>query len=178
MGDSDPGRKVIGLFKRLWHSISNWWHIATVPSIDRPTLVQTDPLSPDEILLRRILYSQRVEGIFKEGAFDPSSSDTDGISLFREYFIDAKSVAEAGKNPSGYYVVRLKYCDLSPLVNESSNEEFQLTIDPTPNDDLPGHVVIREVKRNLAGDAKGKMRKIKLALAQLANKSECCDYTK
>lgn len=106
---------------------------------------ESAPVSPDEFILRRIPNLQNYINLelamsVTRAAFGPSSDDIDGLSVYREEFVSARQVAEAGNNPAGYYVVRLQAQDILNL-------GVQLIQDPKVGQ-LPGHTLIPELSKD------------------------------
>jgi len=129
---------------------------------------QQDSVSPDEYVLRRIpkdksRYDPSLNEPVQRIAFEPSKWDVDGISVFREFFVSAAALAEAGTNNNGYCVARLSVSTLIAL---------GLTIVPDPrNDQPPGHAVIPELSISKMKQNKTKCKEIQRELAKLASRN-------
>lgn len=127
---------------------------------------ESDPVSPDEFILRRIpnlpnYINMELPMPVVRGAFGPSSSDIDGLSVYRENFVSAQDVAEDGNNLAGYYVVRLRAQDI-----------FNLGMDLIPNPingQLPGHTLIPELSLIAKKADRNKYKDLTLELAKLAS---------
>jgi hypothetical protein len=91
-------------------------------------------------------------------AFKPTTDDEDGLSVYRERFVNPAAVAAAGRTPGAYYVVRV------PM---SALRQLNLTVVPVPAD-LPGHAVIPELNRKRYETDKASLKRIQLELAKLA----------
>ena len=138
-----------------------------------PFYYETDPVSPNEILLRTVPNSV---GYYTESmgnwainpeAFRPLKDDTDGISLFREDFVTRRRLASLNRHANGVRVARLAAEECVAL---------QLSLNPAPDlSEPPGHVLVPEmafVKRT--AQTKLQVQRIKdLAqkLAQAATKN-------
>lgn len=125
---------------------------------------QTAPVTPDEYILRRILnredyYKPDLPIPVQRVAVGPSSKDENGISVYREKFVTAQQVAEAGEYESGYYVARFRAQDAMDL-------GFTITPDPV-EDELPGHSLIPQLGGCAKRDDVNKYREMALDLAKL-----------
>lgn len=122
------------------------------------------PLSLDEYLLRRIPADWCDESLpipILRAAFAPNRRDVDGISLFREQFIEPQVLAEAGRSSNGYYVARLAVKDIYDL-------KLTLIVDPVAG--LPGHVLIPELRLAVTrGSTKNWAKEIEHNLAKIAS---------
>ncbi len=130
---------------------------------------QADPVSPDEILLRRVPFVEgnayidlSLPAPVQRAAFQPSTNDEDGLSLFRELFVTPEQIADLHRGKTAgkeCYVVRVRAADLlDPAVG----------VDLVPNvvDDLPGHVLIPQLyKGRLTGEEKRKRKELQVAIA-------------
>jgi len=125
----------------------------------------TDPVSPDEFVLRRVLrrwYDPSKDPHVDPQAFRPTLIDKDGLSVFRANFAKPEKLdrdRETG-NPGTYYVAQLR---------ASAIMELDLTIIPDPKGELPGHALIPELKTGLSGDAKRRAKEKQYRLAKLAS---------
>lgn len=126
-------------------------------------IAQEDDIQDNEFILRRIpnsvgyIISDDTEPVNRI-SFKPTDQDGDGISLYRELFASAKSVAEAGNNKNGYYVVRM---------TAQSIRELGLEIVPNPIcGELPGHSLIPDLNCNMN---KNESKALQLKLADLVN---------
>lgn len=126
---------------------------------------ESDPVSPDEFILRRIpnlpSYIKELPISVARAAFSPTDDDVDGVSVYREHFVTAKDVAEAGRSDMGYYVVRFKAEDL-----------FNLGVSLVPNkqeDGLPGHTLIPELSLISKTQDKKKYKELALKITKLAS---------
>jgi len=125
----------------------------------------TDPVSSDEFILRRVLrrwYGPSKDPPVDRLAFRPTPRDVDGLSVFRANFLKPEKLDcdRATGNPGSYYVAQLRASDILAL---------GLTIIPAPNDELPGHALIPELKTGLSGDAKNRAKEKQYRLAKLAS---------
>lgn len=120
-----------------------------------------------ESILRRIhakFFDGALEIPIQAEAFRPTERDEDGISVFRERFVNAGAIlanVPPEKQPL-YYVARIAVCDLEPL---------NLTVMPAPLDELPGHAIIPELNWASYQRDKTKLKFLQLKLAILASKS-------
>lgn len=126
---------------------------------------QQDPISPDEYVLRRISkdtlrYNPSLHEPITRLAFEPSKRDISGISVFRELFVSAETVAKAGRGANGCCVARLRASEIVAL---------GLTIIPDPQDDqLPGHALIPELSAQQVKENKSQSKEIQHKLAKVA----------
>lgn len=132
-------------------------------------LSDSDPVSPDEYVLRRIpgwlnLVSNRDgELLVSPEAFIPRPIDTDGISLYREHFVSALDVAMADDfDPGNHYVARIEVKSITKL---------GVHVEPRPTDGLPGHAIIPQLcfRRGRSRAEKRKLLDIRYDLGQLAS---------
>ena len=127
---------------------------------------QQDPISSDEYVLRRISkdklrYNPSLGEPITRLSFEPSKRDINGISVFRELFVSAETVAKAGRGVNGCCVARLRASDIIAL---------GLTITPDPQDDLPGHALIPELSFQQVKNNKFKSKEIQHKLAKLGKR--------
>lgn len=127
---------------------------------------ESDPILPDEFILRRIpnlpdYINLALPMPVARGAFGPSSEDSDGLSIYREKFVSAQEVAEAGNNAAGYYVVRLRAQDILNL-------GLNLLSDPKAGQ-LPGHTLIPELSIGAKKADRKKYKELTLNLAKLSS---------
>lgn len=127
---------------------------------------QADPVSLNECVLRRIpadgnRFNPSLPEPVQRLAFEPTGKDIDGISVFRELFVSAQQVADAGSRGAiGNYVVRLRVADIVAL---------GLTVIPNPRDDqLPGHALVPELRLGAMKADKKTSKEYQRALAKLA----------
>jgi hypothetical protein len=126
---------------------------------------ESDKVGSEEYVFRRILnrdqeidfsLSRPVQGL----AFNPTNSDIDGLSLFRELFATAGKVAREGRNPLGYFVARIPVSEIIHL---------GLSVRPDPREGfLPGHSLIPELTCLIDKRTK---RDLRNRLAQLVNRN-------
>ncbi|MCW9023634.1 MAG: hypothetical protein OQK73_03025 [Gammaproteobacteria bacterium] len=126
---------------------------------------QSEPISADEYILRRIPNIKNYIDLtlpipVQRGALGPSSNDDDGLSVYREEFISAEDLANAGTNMSGYFVVRFRAQDLISL---------GLNLIPDPLPPLPGHSLIPELSRGSKKANRNFYKEVTLELAKLAS---------
>lgn len=130
---------------------------------------ETCPVTADEVILRRIpnvmnYYNPSLpESPILFESFRPNDQrDTDGISLNRLDFVTRKQLARRSQNKNGTYIASFKVADLNNL---------GLTVEssPTPND-LPGHVIIPELRFSNYESNKKKYKPLLYELAKLAMK--------
>lgn len=99
----------------------------------------TDAIDPREWLLRRIPHAyldRSASPPVSRAAFRPNSTDTDGISLFREMFLSPKRLSATGKK-APFLVVRLRASDVVGL---------GLSLDASPDSKQPpGHSHVPEL---------------------------------
>jgi hypothetical protein len=107
-----------------------------------PFRAESDPLTPNEWLLRRIPnnadYYKPAEPVpIQRVAFEPNKQDVDGLSFFREMFISPRELGlKTGRKPP-YVVARIRLKDL-----QANN----IKIRPAPDEEQPrGHVVAPEI---------------------------------
>lgn len=110
---------------------------------------ESDSVDPSEFILRRVPYNQLNNYInialpqpVTELAFMPLDYDENGISVNREYFVSADSLADIfrGNRNKECYIVRFKTKDILAL-------EPPLSAIPAPVDESPGHALIPEINR-------------------------------
>lgn len=122
---------------------------------------ETCPVGAEEFVLRRIHknhFDATLPSPVKRPAFEPSSEDSDGLSVDREIFISAKRLAGCGRQPGKYYIARF-------AVKELAVGPFHVTIDASSDIDQPaGHAVIPELRIGL------KTKPLQRALAESASK--------
>ena len=122
---------------------------------------ETNPVSPDEFVFRRILrkwYDPSKDPPVDRQAFRPTSRDVKGLSVFRANFIDPERLdRDNDGNPGKYCVARLR---------ASAIMDLNLTIIPDRIDELPGHALIPELRTGLKGEAKetAKEKQYRLAI--------------
>lgn len=130
---------------------------------------ETDPISPDEMLIRlvhRDRFRDRVP-VISPSAFEPrvkgNKPDTDGISLFRNDCLaepaDALRALAADKQPL-HGIVMVPYAVFTRL---------GLTVVAAPRADIPGHVVVPELKSEVYAADKSLFNRVKLSLAEAAS---------
>lgn len=130
---------------------------------------ESDPVSPDEFILRRIPNLPNYINLslpipVTNAGFSPTNDDVDGLSVYREKFVTAKEIAEAGRSDAGYYVVRFKAEDLLNL---------GMTLDPDPQEgELSGHTLIPELSQTAKIQDKKKYRELALKIARLASEKD------
>jgi hypothetical protein len=107
-----------------------------------PFLSESDPLTPNEWLLRRIPnnadYYKPAEPVpIQRVAFEPNKQDVDGLSFFREMFISPRELGlKTGRKPP-YIVARVRLKDI-----EANN----IKIHAAPDSEQPaGHAVAPEI---------------------------------
>ena len=128
----------------------------------KPLVAEIDPVSPGEWLLRRFPQSHYDSTLlvpFLAAGFDASTSDGEGISLFREFFLSPRILSLHGNKPP-YVIGRVRARDVI---------ELGLTIVPTPSEDsCPGHVSIPELRKmhRKTIDQKRQQRQFKEDLAE------------
>jgi hypothetical protein len=126
---------------------------------------EDDPIASSEYVLRIVLtqfVNLDLPQPISTEAFRPSSRDTDGLSVFREQFIDPRDLAVQSPRAGNCFVVRLSVVDITSL---------KLTVIPDPQPGLPGHSLIPELKTGAKGDEKKRERELRLALAAMAGRS-------
>ena len=126
---------------------------------------ESDPIEPDESLLRRV-HVQQVPGgpPFTDGATRPNTGDTDGFSLYRARFCDVLELVAMA--PSSYYVVRFAAYDVLHLLEGTS-----LTLRAKPNGKPAGHSIIDGLTLALKRENRQLYKATTGALATLANAS-------
>lgn len=100
---------------------------------------ESDPVSEDEFVLRRVPYTEdnqyfdsSINPPFTRAGFTPHKTrDIDGLSVYRALFTTPEEVALAHRKPGQCYVVRFKVKDLKDLVDTG------LSVIPAPRDDGP-----------------------------------------
>jgi len=135
-----------------------------------PPKDQTDPISPDEYLLRRVPFIEGNDLIdpdlqipIQATAFQPSSKDMDGLSVFRELFVTPEQIADLHREVSNgkeCYVVRVRAADLL-------GPDIGVDLVPNVIEALPGHVLIPQIyKGNLSKEEKRKRKDLQLAIVR------------
>ncbi|MCU7883957.1 MAG: hypothetical protein KZQ82_07115 [Candidatus Thiodiazotropha sp. (ex Lucinoma annulata)] len=133
-------------------------------------LREDDEVIEEEYILRRVpnrddYFNPRQFLSIDPQAFRSNSSDVDGISVSREMFIEPSQLSLICRKPP-YIVVRL-------LVRDILNIGLTVIPAPTPEGQCasPGHALIPELKldKTLKGEAKKRIKKIRLELAKLAS---------
>lgn len=126
---------------------------------------EADPVGSEELVFRRIpnlvpdFVNFDLPMPVMRLAFQPSRSDADGLSVFREIFTTARDVAASGSNPRGYYVASLAVEAILGL---------SLTVIPNPLADGPrGHALIPEIHTDLSRATKN----LQIELAKLASRN-------
>lgn len=125
-----------------------------------------DAVQPDEFILRRI-HKNHVNPALPPAVhflgFRPSKDDTAGLSVYREKYTSAQQVAEAGRKPGEYYVVRLAVRDLAAL---------NLSIVPDDLAEGPaGHALLPELNVTACEHDKKRLREVQVRLAELASQA-------
>ena len=130
---------------------------------------QSEPITEDEWLIRLVFHDRVTERvpIISPNAFEPRDGrnpDTDGISLYRATCLNdptdvLRNLAEE-KRPL-YAIVMVPVRLITSL---------GLHVDPSP-DEIPGHVVIRELNIADYKQGKSKFTPIKLRLAEVASEN-------
>jgi len=134
---------------------------------------ETDPITDDEWLLRRVRVEKfRTEKVplISPNAFEPRvkgrDPDSDGISLYREACLTDVSEVLATIDTarwSEYGIVR---------VPVSLIKSMRLSVQSTPDDRIKGHVVIPELNAGEYEANKARFTAIKEKLATEASKDE------
>jgi len=125
---------------------------------------EDDPVTQDEYILRRILNRKDFIDLsltypVARAAVSPTESDDRGISVFRQEFVTAQQVAEAGNSESGYYIAKLL---VSNLIN------IGLSVEPNPLEgELPGHALIPELGLISKSADKTRYKKLSLTFVRL-----------
>lgn len=126
-------------------------------------LCESDPIASFEWLLRRVHpenFNPNDPIPFSEASYQASSSDVDGISFFREFFLSPVVLHEFGRQPP-YVVARVRARQLIAL---------GLTIDVTPDKSMPpGHVSIPELKKSKSKVKRRDARTFRIKLAQISD---------
>lgn len=127
---------------------------------------ESDPVVKTEFLLRAIpndgfrYQKGRRGGPVTRLAFEPSGSDRDGLSFFREMFVDAGELAQRLPKLGNYYVARIEAAELSNL---------GLTIRADPQPDQPrGHCIVPELSRDAHKNKRAWAKDRERELAELA----------
>ena len=129
---------------------------------------ETDPIAPDEWLLRLVWKDRMGPPAISPTAFEPRDErarapDTDGISLYREDCLsdprEVLKVLKPEKQP-GHGIVRIPVSLLLGL---------GLTVKPSRVSEVPGHVVIPEMSAAAYGSNKSQIKKLMGRLAEAAN---------
>lgn len=134
---------------------------------------EADPVDPGESLVRRVWcdrFRTDKTPIVSPNAFEPRKTgrapDSDGISLHRldclETPLDALATIDEEKR-SKYALVKIPLSVITGL---------GLTVQPAPDERIPGHVVIPELSVSNYFGNEAKFVPIKLALALEASKDE------
>jgi hypothetical protein len=140
---------------------------------------QTDPISPNEYILRRVPYNSNNKLIDPDSeqpasrdAFRPTDMDTDGLSVSRELFVSAEQVAQkyTEENPGKQcWVVRVRARDLF-------DDSIGVSMVPDPVDDeLPGHAIIPEInatRRTQGKDEKNLLKELQHKVARLVTRND------
>ncbi len=134
---------------------------------------ETDPITGDEWLLRRVRVEQfrtNKVPIISPNAFEPRikgrEPDTDGISLYRAACLTDPSEVLATVAPERrheYGIVRIAVSSLQPL---------RLSVESKPDDRIKGHVVIPELNSVDYAADKSRFTPIKERLAIMASADE------
>lgn len=114
---------------------------------------QSDPVSGDEYILRRVPHIPQNPWIFPDSpqpvdklAFRPTDDDEGGISVFRELFVSAEEIAARNREGKGKecWVLRIRVSDLLgfPI-------SVEVVPDPLEGDGLPGHSLIPQLNTDL-----------------------------
>lgn len=126
---------------------------------------ERDPVSLDEFVFRRIHRSHFKGNLpvpVVRPAFQPNKHDTKGISMFREEFVSAPELANAGRKPGEYYIARLSVRELK--------DRLDLSVVPDVDESQPpGHALIPEINTSRMRDPRSK--ELQRELAKLASKS-------
>ncbi len=126
---------------------------------------ERDPVSLDEYILRRIhrnMFDASLQVPAARIAFQPGPRDTRGISVFRQMFLSAPELANAGRKPGEYYIARLSVRELK--------DRLDLSVVPDVDENQPpGHALIPEINTSRMRDPRSK--EIQRELAKLASKS-------
>jgi hypothetical protein len=124
---------------------------------------ETEPVGPDEWLLRLVWETKYRDGVVASAAFEPLPGDTDGLSLFREACLadplDVLRVIAEEKRPN-YALVRVSVQALTDL---------GLTVRPAPIPEVPGHVVVPELTITAHKTDKSRYLPARARLAELAS---------
>jgi hypothetical protein len=124
---------------------------------------EREPLTDEEYVHRRVLMvdvDENLEMPVAVTGFSPTKDDAGGISVYRAGFVTPEELDQAGRRSGEYYVVRLR-------VGEIRDREMDVIADPM--EPLRGHALIPEIRYGLKGNAKMRLRELRLRLAQLAN---------
>lgn len=102
----------------------------------------TEPIERDEVLYRRIseksgYYQPTRSPKFSPRVLHPNNGDGDGISLYRSKYVTPEQVGKAGKQNQVYWVISFL---------AASFQDQGLSIQPSADEPLPGHVVIPEMR--------------------------------
>src|SRR3989442_552368 len=102
---------------------------------------ESDPITEDEFLLR-LVWEDRVTSkapIISPNSFEPRPNETDGISFYRRDCLKDPAdalVPIAPEKRDRYAIVQIPVSTLRSL---------NLTVEPRPRSDVPGHVVAPEL---------------------------------
>ncbi len=139
---------------------------------DALSMRQNGQVKDWEFLLRRVSTNPKYYDESKERmpisryAFQPDNKrDTDGLSLFRKFFLKPSKLAKSGPSPNGYYVAQVRKTELTNL---------SLTVIPNPiKTQLKGHSLIPEIRKPYTSkEDEEKSKSLQLKLAQLVNNNE------
>ena len=128
---------------------------------------ETDPITDDEWLIR-LVWGNRLTNrvpVISPNAFEPRDTETEGISFYRLACLndptDALIPIQELKRPR-YAIVKIPVTVF---------RELNLSVQPDPSADVPGHVVVPEI--NITGYKADKARftPIKLRLAEVASEN-------
>lgn len=134
-----------------------------------PTKSEHDPVSADEFVYRRFAranYDASLEYPVRYVAFQPTPSDTDGISVFRELCgatIETALLA-GGDRTQSHCIARIPVDGILKICEDA----ITLSVVPTPNSDGPGHASVQELNIKLREEKASSYRKLAQALANLA----------
>jgi hypothetical protein len=127
-------------------------------------VAETDPVGPDEELLRRVHqshYNASLAVPIQRVAFQPNPQDTDGISVLRRRFSSPLDIDRAGPKPGEYCVAALWVRQLASL---------ELTVRAAKDEDQPaGHAVIPELSLDRCRRDMAKCKEIQRELAKIAS---------
>jgi hypothetical protein len=116
-----------------------------------------DPISDDEYLFRRIpawlAYVDIDRGTVSPNAFSQGKKDLEGLSFYREQFVDAKTLAMSPEHERGnYFVAKIRAAEMRKL---------GLTLTPNPMPPLLGHTLVPELRKDAHGGNKVIQKKLK-----------------